>query len=185
MRSQLGLTDIAKLELLETERRADIERTLSPAELREYDYRTSDTGMTLRSALDKFEATEAEFVALYPKVQAILLADIRDEGEAIDAILKQTLGDARYTQFQEINDRDLQYMQAFVASANLPPQKAYDVAAVQREFAVKRQEIQWNRDLSDNQRDQKRKELSTTEYDQLRPILGPHLDAYWQLHGNR
>ena len=53
------------------ERRADIERLLTPEELVGYDLRNSPASDRLRNRLGNFAATEAEFRALYPTFKAV------------------------------------------------------------------------------------------------------------------
>lgn len=56
--------DRAQLRLLERERRADLEATLTPAELIEYDLRSSNAAFTVRNELAYFGASEDEYRAL-------------------------------------------------------------------------------------------------------------------------
>lgn len=53
------------LDLLEEEQRADIAKVLTPAELENYELRTSRTATVLRSQLAAFAPTEAEFRAIF------------------------------------------------------------------------------------------------------------------------
>lgn len=61
---------VAKLTLLEREKRADLQRLLTAGELFEYDLRASSSANKLRQHLRWFDATEAEFRAMFPARQA-------------------------------------------------------------------------------------------------------------------
>lgn len=189
----------ARAQLLAREKRADIERALTPEELQQYDYRNSPAAHRLRGQFGQFQATEAEFVALYPVMKAIhdetegqtgaLSPRTRDSADArrtreetqarIDAALRQTLGEARYAELKEANDQMTQQTRQFTASLNLPPQVASEVVAVQKEFAPKLSEVDRDRDLTPNQRDAKAYALANEARERLVRALGAeNFEAY-------
>ncbi|MES2697744.1 MAG: hypothetical protein V4773_30050 [Verrucomicrobiota bacterium] len=192
----------ARAELLAKEKRSDIERTLTPEELRDYDYRNSQAASRLRGQFGYFQATEAEFGALYPRMQAILetngllgpnrasnSAEARRNYDAatqqIEAALRETLGEARYAEMKDANDRSLRLTREFIASTNLPPQAASEVMAVQREFAPKLLAVDRNRDLNDNQRDAQAWALASEARERLVRTLGQeNFEAYKRRGGS-
>lgn len=173
--------------LLARELRADIERTLTPAELRDFDYRNSPAAHGLRDRFGQFAATEAEFVALFPQVEAIFNGGKYPAGdpdrravveEQLEAALRQTLGEARYQEMREANNWPLQGARRFLAEANLPLGLAGDLVAMDKEFSARRAQLWQDRDLSANQRNRHVQALEQEKRERLRPLLGPQAEAY-------
>ena len=187
----------ARALFLAKEKRADLERALTPDELYHYDLRNSTAAHRLRGQLGQFAATEAEFLALYPTYKAVLDATTggpdspssfnqaesrrtrETTAQRLDTELRRVLGDARYAEMKEANDHLLQQTRAFTASVNLPPAAAAEVIAVQKEFSPKLSAIDRNRDLTANQRDAQASALGIEARDRLIQVLGPeHFEAY-------
>lgn len=179
----------ARADLLAKEKRADLERLLSPEELLQYDLRNSPASHRLRSQLGRFEATEGEFLALFPAFQAAMsqlngnpaslrgnaseMRRAREESERLlDAEMRRVLGETRYAELKEANDHQLQQTRAFTASLNLPATAAAEVLAVQREISPKLLAVDRDRDLTTNQRDAKAGALGIEARDRLLRILG-------------
>ncbi len=179
----------ARAELLAREKRADLERLLTPEELLNYDLRNSAGAHRLRSRLGGFSATEDEFRTLYPAFKAaaeattalnapqrVNLAEARrlreETDRRLDDELRRVLGEARYLEFKDANDHELRQTRAFTASLNLPPQVATEVIAIQREFGPKLGAIDRDRDLTPNQRDARASDLGLEARDRLVRILG-------------
>ena len=59
-----------QLALLEKEKRADLEKILSPQELEEHDLRSSKTSLYLRNQFAAFKPSEAEYRALFRAIRA-------------------------------------------------------------------------------------------------------------------
>lgn len=177
----------ARAALLAKEKRADLERSLTREELLEYDMRNSRAANQLRGRLGGFQTTEAEFVAAFPQVQAIMESiggnELANGVEArraweraskeIDAALQRTLGEARYQELTDSNDRSLRLTREFVTEARLPTPAATELLAVQREYAPKLQAIDRNRDLTENQRDAQAFALASEARERLLRTLGP------------
>lgn len=180
----------ARSDLLAREKRADIERLLTPDELLDYDLRNSAGAHRLRSRLGQFAATEEEFRALYPAFKAaaeassalnvprqVNAAEARRLREGIDRRLddelRRGLGETRYLEFKDANDHELRQTRSFTATLNLPPQAATEVIAIQREFSPKLGAIDRDRDLTPNQRDARASDLGFEARDRLIRILGP------------
>jgi hypothetical protein len=180
----------ARSDLLAREKRADMERLLTPEELLNYDLRNSPGAHRLRGRLGQFAATEDEFRTLYPAFKAASEANaalnapqrinaaearrVREETDRrLDDELRRVLGEARYLEFKDANDHELRQTRAFTANLNLPPQVATEVIAIQREFAPKLGAIDRDRDLTPNQRDARASDLGLEARDRLIRILGP------------
>jgi hypothetical protein len=184
-------TSRARSALLAKEKRADIERLLTPDELLDYDLRNSQGANRLRNKLGAFQATEAEFRSLYPAFKAVADAETQMQGGApgranfaemrriretaeqqLDAELKRVLGDARFDQLKEANDHGLQQTRELIASLRLPPTSITDVVAIQKEFQPRFQAIERDRDLTANQRDAQLDALATEAKTRLTRVLG-------------
>jgi hypothetical protein len=177
----------ARSALLAKEKRADIERLLTPDELLDYDLRNSPASHRLRGKLAAFEPTEAEFRALYPAFKAVADAepqpgaaprgtDFRRAHEAaereLEVELRRALGEARFAQWQEANDRGLQETRALATSLGLPPTAVAEITAIQKEIQPKLASIERDRDLTPNQRDAQLAALGADARDRLTRVLG-------------
>ncbi|MEO5958134.1 MAG: hypothetical protein ABIZ49_12220 [Opitutaceae bacterium] len=183
----------AKAALLEKEKRADIERALTPDELLHYDLLNSNAARTLRTRLGKFETTEEEFRALYP-VQKVVsdlgagmtrpfpperLRQQREAEQQLEAEIRRVLGEARYAEFQQANDEVVQRASDFLARNNLPRAAAAPFAAVQKEARARLDAINDNRDLTPNQRDTQQAAVTAEAREKISTLLGPAgLQAY-------
>lgn len=177
--------------LLAQEMRTDLERTLTPDEMREYEYRTSPAGSRLRNRFREFDATEAEFLALYPQVKTLLetAENAPKDTQAnkslaldrqIETAVHQALGEARYQELKEANDYTHQRARQFLAAARLPISLAREVASIEREFSAKRSDVWDNPDLSRNQASQQVKALDVEQQERLGKVLGAQAKAYSQ-----
>lgn len=100
----------AQLGFLEKEKRADLERILTPEELHMYDLRNGAASGNLRSHFGSFQPTEAEFLALYPIAKEIfqreqprrMSREARQEQQArLHEAVRRVLGEARYAEFEK------------------------------------------------------------------------------------
>jgi hypothetical protein len=132
--------DREKIEYLQKEKRKELEQTLTPAELTEYDLRNSPTSFRLRWELAGFNPTEQEFRDIY-KIQSTVVADpdynsgppSREQMDArrsaqaqADAQIKALLGDQRYAEYQRGKDYDYQKLAQITNRLELPPEKAVE-----------------------------------------------------------
>jgi hypothetical protein len=178
----------ARAALLAREKRADIERLLTPEELLNYDLRNSPAAHRLRGQLGQFAATEAEFRTLYPLFTSTLQTTGETDGHVnpgearrareaaerqLDEHLRRVLGPARYAEMQEANDHLLQQTRAFTTSLNLPAHVATEVIAVQKEYGPQLIALDRDRDLTPNQRDARVSALGLEARDRLLRALGP------------
>ncbi|MBL9186053.1 MAG: hypothetical protein JNK23_01105 [Opitutaceae bacterium] len=140
--------DRAKLALLARERRTDLAAILTPAELEDYEMRTSTITSRLRTGLTLMDATEAEFQAIYRAQQpfADLLnppsiggsirftaEDSRLRTEAQNKIndqIKAALGEQRYADYARASNYDYQNLHRLAQRDNIPVEainRAYDL----------------------------------------------------------
>lgn len=189
----------AKSALLEKERRADLERLLTAEELFDYDVRNSLTARNLRMRLSEFDATEAEFRALYAAQksyddsspaptrgpQAVEVAQRQATAEQqLGADFRRLLGEERYTEFQRTNDTPYRQARAFVVRQGLPPRLIESMAAIRKDFDAQAQATDANRELTNTQREARRTVLATEAAQHLERLLGASgMEAYRQREG--
>lgn len=144
----LTRTESDKLQALEKTMRDEIASVLSPQEWEEYNIRTGPATSILRSRLEVFDATEAEFRALhriesaYYEVSQNLSGQISPErGEQLrqasaqrDEAVKAIFTPERLAEYQRASDGTYQQTTRLVSRLNLPPTTANDVYAVQKDI---------------------------------------------------
>lgn len=177
----------AKVALLESERRADIEKLLTAEELLEYDLRNSTEASMLRNRLGPFKVSEAEFRALYTAYkQAEAAADAagvpkrgRDRDAHIEPALRQTLGEARHAdrelakQLEAQRVRSFSATQTFIRNLNLPQEATNDVLVLQADLRPRLAALQQARTATPEQREAQIAALTREAERQLTVILGP------------
>ena len=135
--------DREKLALLEREKRTDLAAVLTPAELEDYEMRTSNITMNLRRAMTLFNATADEFRAIYRAQQPF--ADLlfptgnmtmemsRQRTAAQKQIAEQlqaALGATRYADYARATDYEYQNLSRLAQSDGITPDainRAYDL----------------------------------------------------------
>jgi hypothetical protein len=144
--------DRDKLALLEREKHADLAAILSPAELADYEMRTSNITSRLRPALTIMAANEQEFRTIYDvqkEYKDVLYPDYSLGFMGIDSLdkrrqaqakaneeVKAALGDARYADFARANDREYQQLYRIAKTENLPIEQANQTYALRSDIAA-------------------------------------------------
>ena len=193
--------DRAKLALLEKERRADIERLLTPDELLDYDLRNSPSAHQVLGQLGQIEVTEQEFRALYatqksyneqrPRLTQPQPGVAQQRRDAFDDNLQNALGAARYAEFKQAQANEAAYQDSnaeqidrLVARLNLPPATTATVVAVQMDVRQRATALRTDRALSAEQRTAQLASLATEATTKLTEALGARgLEAYKQNGG--
>jgi len=198
----LGITlpeDRAKLALLEKEKRADIERLLTPDELLDYDLRNSQAASQVRGRLGRFDITEEEFRALYFAQKDLLAQNpIRDRPEpgvrqqrvdAFESQLLSVIGPDRFVEFKKINGPqplgpDPETIGRLVQRLNLPEATTQTVHTVQTEIQQRAAVVRANPALTPEQRTAQLATLGNEASARLGQALGTvGLDVYRQNGG--
>jgi len=178
--------DREKLALLEREKHADLAAILTPAELADYEMRTSSITSMLRSRLGAFDLSESEFRALYQVQKAIsdqfaanggmqgINFEIRRSlGEQYVEQMKAALGPERFAEYNRAQDRDYQQLTALGQRENIPVQTLQEAFAMRDTLATESNRIFADPALT---ADQKRAALATLAQqtrNQLLTALGP------------
>jgi hypothetical protein len=178
--------DREKLELLRRERRADLASVLSPEELGDYEMRSSPMTNTLTRQLASFNATEAEFRAIFQaqqayseKVSATAMTasgnyeDRRTAQQQLNERLKTSLGEARYADYIRETDRTYQQLARLVQRENLPPDTATRAFNVRDSVAQESGRIADDPVLTVDQKKVALQALAEHTRNQLLGILGP------------
>lgn len=183
--------DREKLALLEREKRADLAAVLTPDELADYEMRTSNITMRLRTALTMMDASEAEFRSIYqahdPFKEVLyptsaggmmyITSDVtekrREATRQINGQLKKDLGDTRFAQYQRATDSEFQQLYRLGQRDNIPYDtlvRAHDVRTPTAEASIK---IVDDPALSPDAKRVALKELAQTARTTLLSTLGP------------
>ena len=177
LRSQIGIeargvflpADREKFTLLEQEERADIVKSLSPAELEDYDLRNSPLSFRLRDQLADFSPTEEEFRTLF-RLQAAFdhkpgeptgapgtanpesLFDRLGTPATLQAQIEAALGPARAAEYKQAIDPAYQQVSRLLNRLELPAAIAPQVVTVQQDIQQRANAVRQNRALSADDR---------------------------------
>ena len=137
-----------RIQALDRTMREEIAAVLSPQELEEYNLRASTAASLLRSRMEVFDATEAEYRALHhiesayydlsrsfsgqlsPEQQAQLRQAATQRDESIKALFTPE----RLAEYQRAGDSNYQQTTRLVSRLNLPPTTANDDPAGMRKL---------------------------------------------------
>ncbi len=199
--SMQGVTlpeDREKLALLEREKRADLAALLTPAELADYEMRSSPITNRLRSTLSIFEASEAEFRAIYAAQQPYadilyptggtttsqLLEQRREVTQKINEQLKLTLGAERFAEYQRATNYDYQQLYRSAQGENIPSAnltRAYDSRIAAAEASTR---IANDRSLTPEQRLVAQQAVAQTARTEILSNLGPKVGPVYAQSAN-
>jgi hypothetical protein len=177
---------MAKLSELEKQQRAEMEALLTPAELEDYDLRTSETANRLRRELAGAHPTEQEFRTLYQLRKGYEESmhahhDVRDPlalqaridvQNQLQERARRELGEGRYSEFLRSQDIDYQNTLQMVQFFGLPETAAADAYALKNQDAAAAMQISDNSNLTEDQRNQLFAELEREAETRLRQLLG-------------
>ena len=145
---QKGSLTPAERAQLDREQRAALAGILTPAQLEEYDFRTSNTGRSLRSELATFNPTEAEFRAIFQLRQPFdekyssrdgplgqeAMRQRSDAQKQLTEQIKALLGPDRSADYERSIDYNFRQTSQLVARLELPPATAVALFNLQKEF---------------------------------------------------
>ncbi|HUR60483.1 MAG TPA: hypothetical protein VM029_22360 [Opitutaceae bacterium] len=181
--------DREKLALLESEKRKDLAAILTPAELADYEMRTSPITMRMRGALTLMDATEAEFRALYQAAQpfaAILYptdrmsymgSDImqqrREAQTRVEAQIRTALGEARANEYFRASNSEYQQLVQIAQRENLPVSAATQAYDLRMSTTQESSRIGNDTSLSNEQKRSALQTLAQNTRMQMTAALGP------------
>lgn len=176
--------DRAKLELLAREKLADLAAALTPEELADYRRRTSPITALLRDRSGGFEASEAEFHALF-RVQENLNARISpgnfslmDQGtrrvihDQYLVELHTALGPARFADYVRESSDEFQQIVRLVERSNLPRELPVQVYDLRESIAIRSNQIFDDRTLDVQAKRDALQRLAQAGRQQILQVLG-------------
>ena len=181
-------SDKEKLKLLRAERDRDIAALLSPAELADYELRTSPSATTLRARYGDAIATEDDFKKLYAlqksfdekfpveaftgRVTPELMRTRSDAQLQLQSDMRAALGDDRYAALRRATDSELRTLDGLVTRLGLPAHTTDRVATARETYAAESQRINANAALSVTDRRAQLQALGTKAKTELSTTLG-------------
>jgi hypothetical protein len=188
-----------KARLLQREKRADLAKILTPAELELHDLTLSPTAQSMRRQLALFEPTEAEFRAVFELQRGIdekygtpfgpmdqtLMRQRAADTQAMDTKIQTLLGEQRHLEYKRAQDYGYRAAVEIVKHYKLPEANAAEAYALQA--AAMKQLAEINRTAGADRSAtaaQLGRLVNDTEL-QLTRLLGAEgLDAYRKTGGN-
>src|SRR5438477_9871529 len=162
--------DQERLKRIQRQRESELAGVLSPEEFEEYELRNSPTANGLRAQMSGFQPTEEEFRKIF-KLQKVFDSefnqafDLTDDGQsdtkgraqqaaqdALNAEVKQTLGDARFNEWVRAQDSDYKALMQVASRFDLPKETASRVYDMKQEAEKQKQKIDANPNLTPEQR---------------------------------
>lgn len=202
VRSSLTPEENAKVRALEKAMHDEFAAVLTPAELEDYDLRTSSVANNLRYTLSAFDANEAEFRALY-RIQAAYDDPLQSTGSSSqdemrarmeltkqrDAEIAAALGPERYAEYQRATDYNYRQATLLAARLGLPAETPANLYALRKDYEQRRSDLV--RSVTDAaSRAQMPAQLATLQQeatDRVSALLGgnpSYVEAYKQYGGS-
>lgn len=187
--------DEQKLAFLRKEQRKDLEALLTPEELEAYDLRNSPTADRMRYQLRDFDASDAEYKAIYAAQKAFddrfsnmnggigpqpQEAQARTQAqEAMYAQLKANLGEERYNAYLRSQNQEYRALQSAAKRFNLPSAAIDEVYGAREQTVSNAQRIANDGNLTDQQRRDALASLAEQARSKIKSSLGAEVaDAY-------
>ncbi|MFT3868370.1 MAG: hypothetical protein QM715_07720 [Nibricoccus sp.] len=169
--------------LVEAETRKDVAALLTPEELAAYDLRASHSASLLRSRMELFKPTMAEFTAILPFQQAFDAkyseysmsesAERTADKKQLDEQIKSALGETRYAEYQRAQDYDYRNAYNLTARLNLPVENANAVYEMKQEYQNRASAVRADRNQSQEQRTAALQALAGEAKAKLETLLTP------------
>ncbi len=186
--------DREQLALLEREKRADVAKLLTPAELFEMELRSGPSATELRGRLAAFDATEEEFRTLFKlqktvddqfgPPQTLSVEQRTQRNQALAKLLPQVeaaLGPARYAEFKETTDGNYLTANNLVRRFDLPATATREIITIQKDINQRAETVRGDKALTPEARNAQLITLGQEATTRLTPILGADaLSAYKQ-----
>lgn len=190
-------SDREKLKLLRAERDRDIAALLTPAELADYELRTSASAQSLRARFGDAIESEDDFRRLFALQKAFdekyprdaltgrITPEVLQERAAAERRLQEemraALGEEKYAALRRAADSDLRSVEALASRLGLPADTADRVAEARANYAAESQRINADASLTPQQRRAQIQELAGRARAEMVQALGAEAgDAYTQ-----
>lgn len=203
-------SDSEKLRFLQQEQRRDIESLLSPQELRDYELRNSPTANQLRWKMTQYDATEQEYIAIFPLQKAFdekfndnrtydpfgnpyterverdqnYWKERQEAEKKLQDDIRAIIGEERYADSIRRQDSDWQQLEGATRRLDLPPDTPQKLFALRDPAAAAIQQIVDNTNLTNDQRKAELATLAANTRAQIRNTLGEEgAAAYFKNNG--
>jgi hypothetical protein len=196
-------SDAEKLRFLQEEQKRDVEALMTPEERQAYELRMSDTAQQLRHKMTQLDATESEYMAIFPHQKAFdekfnppndgysqverdqnYWKARREAEKQLQEQIKSVIGEERYAESIRIQDNDWRQLEAATRRLNLPPDTPARLYALRDTAATSVQQIAENPALNTEQKKAALASLATRTRDDIRASLGNEgADAYFKNNG--
>lgn len=201
-------SDSEKLRFLQEEQKRDIEALMTPDELRAYELRNSNTANQLRWKMTQYDATEQEYLAIYPLQKAFDEkynqqnndpfgytdnSEQRDQNywkarqeaeKQLQEQIRSLIGEERYADSIRRQDQDWQQLEAATRRLALPADTPQKLFAVRDTVAASVQQIADNPNFTADQKKQELAAIASATRDQVRAALGEEgAQAYFKNNG--
>lgn len=196
-------SDAEKLRFLQEEQKRDIEALMTPEERRAYELRMSPTAQQLRSKMTQFDATEEEYLALFPAQKAFdekfnpptdgyssvehdqnYWKERREAEKQLREQIKSLVGEERYAESLRLQDNDWRQLEAATRRLELPADTPARLYALRDTAASTVQQIATNPALDAAQKKQALDTLASNTREAVRARLGEEgATAYFKNNG--
>ena len=188
--------DRTKLAYLEEEKRKDLAALLTPAELADYEMRSSTTTSRLRFQLSSLDLTEDQFRTIYQIqkpfdekyapggggggfVSAEMMTARREDQKKANEQIKAALGEALGTEYERAMDQNYQSASRVVTRLNLPKDTIQQVLDVQKDTEQRATAVRMDAKIPPDQKALQLAALAKEATDKLTGSLGARgLAAY-------
>lgn len=203
-------SDAEKLRFLQAEQKRDIEALLSPQELLDYELRNSPTAQQLRWKMTQYDATEQEYISIFPLQKAFdekyndhISYDPfgnprteraeRDQNywkerqaaeKKLQDDIRAIIGEERFAESIRRQDNDYQQLEAATRRLALAPDTPQKLFALRDPASAAIQQIVENPNLTNDQRKAGLAALAAKTRDEVRAALGEEgAQAYFKNNG--
>jgi hypothetical protein len=196
-------SDAEKLRFLQEEQKRDIEALMTPEERQAYELRMSPTAQQLRNKMTQFDATEEEYLALFPLQKSFdehfnqpgdpyspverdqkYWKERREAEKQLQDQIKSLVGEQRYAESMRLQDNDWRQLEAATLRLELPADTPARLYALRDTAASSVQQITSNPALAPEQKKEALAALAASTRDQVRARLGEEgAAAYFKNNG--
>ncbi|MDF3056159.1 MAG: hypothetical protein K0R17_374 [Rariglobus sp.] len=199
-------SDAEKIRFLQEEQKRDIEALMTPEERQAYELRMSNTAQQLRNKMTQFDASEQEYLAIFPLQKAFdekynqasdgyspqperdqnYWKERREAEQRLQEQIKSVIGEQRYADSIRLQDNDYRQLEAATQRLQLPADTPTRLYSLRDTAAAAVQQIADNPNLATDQKKAALTALAASTRDQVRASLGNEgADAYFNNNGMR
>lgn len=197
-------SDAEKLRFLQEEQKRDIEALMTPEERQAYELRMSNTAQQLRHKMTQFDATEQEYLAIFPLQKDFdekynpphdgyspqperdqnYWKERREAEKQLQEKIQSVIGEERYAASLRMQDNDWRQLEAATRRLDLPPETPSRLFALRDTAAADVQQIAANAALGFDEKKAALAAIAARTRDQIRNSLGAEgAEAYFKNNG--